>query len=285
MFRGEIFRQTRVIHSGSIMVRCMKSAGWLMHGADAFFGSDGGALALPPDPLRFCRRCGAEGGCDWSMASHVLPSRTPSTRGLPERCEGCGRKPNARIKQIRDAGISEVHCGWCDCGTSAKILRSWKSMPGNEASCLNAGRRLGEMLLWRCEDRFLEASALPKGDVLVPIPGWWGRRLRRGFDPPQRLAEGISEILGWPIWRPLLRVRGGRMAGRSRGQRRLASRRLFQIRSRSHVKHLQGRCLWIVDDLLVSGSTSAAAGRLLRQFRPHCVDLVVANVRNSWSGK
>ena len=196
------------------------------------------------------------------------------------QCLGCDREPNGRIKQLRDADISEVHCGWCDHGPSAEILRSWKSTPGNEASCLTAGRRLGEMLLWRCEDRFSDESSLCEGDVLVPMPGWWGRRLRRGFDPSLRLAEGISEILGWPIWRPLLRVHGGRMAGKSRGQRRLASRRLFRMRSRGQCKWIMNSNLWIMDDLLVSGATSAAAGRLLRQLHPHCVDLVVANVRN-----
>lgn len=70
------------------------------------------------------------------------------------------------------------------------------------------------------------------------------------------------------------------MAGKSRGQRRLASRGLFQFRRGTRVKHLKGRHLWIVDDLLATGSTTAAAGRLLRQLRPYCVDLVVANVRN-----
>ena len=148
-------------------------------------------------PLILPQRCGGEGGCDWSMASYVFPTRAPSTRGLLERCQGCGRKPNAQIKQMPDADISEVHCGLWDHGTSAESLRSWKSMLVNEASCLKAGRRLGEMF-WRCEDRFLEASALPKGDVLVAIPGWWGRRLMRGFGPLQRLAEGISEIFFHP---------------------------------------------------------------------------------------
>jgi len=258
----------------------MKSAGWLMHGANAFFGSDKGAPILPPDPLRFCRWCGAEGVHNWPVVSCVFPSNSFSTSDSAAQCPGCGREPKGRIKRMRDAGISEVHCGWCDHGPPAMILRSWKSTPGNEASCLNAGRRLGEMLLWRCEDRFSGESALPRGDVLVPMPGWWGRRLRRGFDPSLRLAEGISEILGWPVLCPLMRVHGGRMAGKSRGQRHVASHRLFQLRPDVHFNCLMGRSLWIVDDLLASGSTCAAAGRLLRKFRPNCVVLVVANVRN-----
>ena len=261
-------------------MRCVKSAGWLMHAANAFFGSDDEAPVFPPDPLRFCRRCGAEGVHNWSVVLCAVPSKPFSTADSATRCFGCGREPNGRIKHLRDAGISEVHCGWCDHGPSAEILRSWKSTPGNEASCLSAGRRLGEMLLWRCEDRFSDESALSEGDVLIPMPGWWGRRMRRGFDPSLRLAEGISEILGWPVWSPLLRVHGGRMAGKSRGQRHLASRRLFRMRSAEQYKWTKNSNLWIVDDLLVSGATSAAAGRLLRQLHPHCVNLVVANVRN-----
>ena len=136
---------------------------------------------------------------NWSEVLCVVLSKPFSTADSATQCLGCGREPNGRIKQLRDAGISEVHCGWCDHGSSAEILRSWKSTPGNEASCLTAGRRLGEMLLWRCEDRFSDESSSYEGDVLVPMPGWWGRRLRRGFDPSLRLAEGISEILSWPI--------------------------------------------------------------------------------------
>ena len=138
----------------------------------------------------------------------------------------------------------------------------------------------GEMLLWRCDDDILMKSGFSQGNVLVPVPGWWERRLRRGFDAPHRLAEGISEILGWPVWCPLSRVHGGRAAGKSQRERQKTSSRLFRLRSDTR-RSLAGGCnLWLVDDLLVSGSTSAAASTLLFRLRPHSVVLVTANVRN-----
>ena len=222
---------------------------------------------------------------NWSVVLCSVPSKPFSTADSATQCFGCGREPNGRIKQLRDAGISEVHCGWCDHGPAAEILRSWKSTPGNEASCLTAGRRLGEMLLWRCEDRFSDESSLYKGDVLVPMPGWWGRRLSRGFDPPLRLSEGISEILGWPVWCPLVRVHGKRMARTRGARRREMSRHLFRMLPELTRKAHRGRNLWLVDDLLASGATSAAACRLLRQSSPSRVILVSANVRNRRSGK
>ena len=141
-------------------------------------------------------------------------------------------------------------------------------------------RRLGEMLLWRCEDRFSDESSLCDGDVLVPMPGWLGRRLRRGFNPSLRLAEGISEILGWPIWCSLLRVHGGRMAGKSREQRRLASRRLFRMRSRGQYKWIMNSNLWIVDDMLVSGGDQCGCWKVAPSASPTLRRFGVANVRN-----
>ena len=251
-----------------------------MHCADNFFGSNERLPVPSPDPFRFCRRCGAEEDHTWTLVEGLTSTETSTVTGSAAKCDGCGRELNDRVNQLRNAGISEVHCGWCDHGTSAEILRSWKSAPGNEASCLNAGRLLGEMLLSRCEDRFSAESEFFSGNALVPVPGWWARRIKRGFDPALRLAEGISEILGWPVWSPLSRVHGGRMAGKKRPQRRHASRRLFRVHSDSRRKFNMKLNLWVVDDLLASGSTSAAASRLLRQLRPHRIDLVVANVRN-----
>ena len=177
-----------------------------------------------------------------------------------------------------------MYCGWSDHGASAETLRSWKFAPGYEASCLTAGRLLGEMLLWQREGNFLVDPALSSRIVLMPAQEWWGRRLRRWFDAPLRLAEGVSEILAWPIWCPLSRVHGECMAGKSRSERRQASHRLFRMRFESVCKVHYGSNLCLVDDLLASGSTSAAAGRLLRFVRPHRVIFVAANVSNWWSG-
>jgi predicted amidophosphoribosyltransferase len=253
----------------------------MMSYANAFFGSHERPPLTWPDPSRFCCRCGSvqSGGRPVaSRSTSCLP--LSSKNGSPTRCDGCGREPDARGERLRSSGVSEVYCGWSDHGASAETLRSWKSAPGNEASCVTAGRLLGEMLLWQCEGNFLVDPALSWRNVLVPVPGWWGRRLRRGFDAPLRLAEGISEILGWPIWSPLCRVHGERMAGKSRSERRQASHRLFRMRFDSECKANFGSNLWLVDDLLASGSTSAAASRLLRFVRPHRVILVAANVSN-----
>ena len=259
----------------------MSAATWLMNQADAFFGSDERRPVARPDSFRFCSSCGAMRPAHELFSWSLNPSaKSFLTDAQTFTCHVCVQGADGRRGRLQAARISRVFCGWCDDGTSAEALRSWKSMPGNEANCLAAGRLLGEMLLWRCDDDILMKSGFSQGNVLVPVPGWWERRLRRGFDAPHRLAEGISEILGWPVWCPLSRVHGGRAAGKSQRERQKTSSRLFRLRSDTR-RSLAGGCnLWLVDDLLASGSTSAAASTLLFRLRPHSVVLVTANVRN-----
>ena len=259
----------------------MRTTGWLMHKADAFFGSDGTRDVAKPDSFRFCSSCAAMQSDDKLSSWSSRASANVFSRGdLRSTCPGCAHGANCRGGRLQDAGISLVYCGWSDSGTSAEALRSWKSAPGNEANCLAAGRLLGEMLLCRCDDNLLSQSHLSHGNLLVPVPGWWGRCLRRGFDPPRRLAEGIAEVVGWPVWRPLFRAHGCRIAGKRREQRQKTSHSLFRLRSGTR-RNLPRHCnLWLVDDLLASGSTSVAASTLLCRLRPQSVILVAANVRN-----
>lgn len=259
----------------------MRTASWLTHQTNAFFGSDKNPPVTKPDSFRFCSSCGAM-RTDNGLVSCSMRSSSDSlfTEDFTSTCHKCAQGADCRGGRLRAAGISVVYCGWCDDGTPAEALRSWKSTPGNEANCLDAGRLLGEMLLGRCDDNILVQPGLPQGNVLVPIPGWWGRRLRRGFDAPQRLAEGISEILGWPVWCPLSRVHGGRTAGKNRKERQKTSLRSFCLRSDTRHNVRKSFNLWLVDDLLASGSTSAAASTLLCRLHPRSISLVTANVRN-----
>ena len=244
-----------------------------MQQGDRFFGT---VPRIPPPPVNsylFCQACGGE--------LHTS-GRLPDTQrnNVSPNCEKCGEVSNHRSLLLQSSGIATVHCGWKDEGPAAESLRLWKATPGNEADCIGAGRRLGQMLLRICEESLSVDCACCCGNVLVPMPGWWGGRLSRGFDPPQRLAEGISEILGWPVCSVLVRVNGSRMAGKTRTERKKSSRELFRTCFRGHCKVPDRSNLWLVDDLLATGATSSAAARLLRRIPPAALHLIVANVRN-----
>ena len=251
----------------------MNAAGWLMEQGAQFFGAVPKAQRSPADPYLFCVACGCE-------MTAIDPSPDAGIMNVPPSCDQCGEPRNHRFDLLRSAGIASVHCAWSDDGPAAESLRAWKGTPGNEVDCTSAGCQIGEMLLHLLEEGRRLDGAYDRAHVLVPVPGWWGRRFRRGFDPPQRLAEGISAILGWGVCSALVRVQRGRMAGKTRAQRHQSARHLFRLCHRGKRK-LPKQChLWLVDDVLASGATSSAAARILRQVRPFGLHLVVANVRN-----
>ncbi len=118
------------------------------------------------------------------------------------------------------------------------------------------GRMLGQRL------RVDWADELP--DVVVPLPKHWWKRLRRGTNSAELLAESVGRELGRPI------VRGGL---RCRRMTRKQSLLTMEERRRNAAGSLAlagrrewaGRDVLLVDDIMTTGATASEAARVLKQ--------------------
>lgn len=128
--------------------------------------------------------------------------------------------------------------------------------PGHEALALALGTLLAEHV-----GRALAALPL---DAVVPVPMHWQRRLARGTNSPELLAEPVARWLRLPLARRLLRRRRNTpmQTDLSPPQRFQNIRGAFAV---SKGYPLAAARLLLVDDVLTTGATaSEAAATLLR---------------------
>ncbi|MGE9985760.1 ComF family protein [Desulfovibrio sp. SGI.169] len=108
----------------------------------------------------------------------------------------------------------------------------------------------------------LEASrCLPRPDALLAVPQHPAHLRRRGFNQAHELARVLHGLTGLPLRPDLLRrtMPGRRQAGLSAAMRRRNMRDSFQAAPRA-----SGLRLWLIDDVMTTGSTLAAASMTLR---------------------
>ncbi len=127
---------------------------------------------------------------------------------------------------------------------------------------LELGREMGRRLL---------ATGFPgDADIILPVPVHILKRMHRGYNQSERLAQGYSQITGIPVGTNLYARRPhGSQTGRTLSSRRANTAGVFAV---SNPSQLLGRHILLIDDVCTTGSTLTACAEAIRselaQFPP-----------------
>jgi ComF family protein len=211
----------------------------------------GGLLDLLLPPL--CVRCGA---------------RLPRGSDL---CDACLRAlPGFTDPDPNPSGIAFCSAGLAYRGEVLEWVRRWKYPPRGLAGLDAAAAGFVRGVIRRAA----AAPSLPHPDLVVPVPLHPRRLRQRGFNPAMLLARTAARTLRAPSDATALRrVRDTRsQTDLGSVERRRNVRDAF--RARPGVRFPP--TVWLVDDVVTTGSTVAEAGRALSRAGARTVVVVCA---------
>lgn len=122
--------------------------------------------------------------------------------------------------------------------------------------------------LWLIDEGHLEGI-----DGLVPVPMHWWKRLCRGYNQAEIIAEAISKASGIPVMKAIRATKSHKAQSTKSGAERAANvSGIFALRSR-HFSD-EGLSLAMVDDILTTGSTISEAITALEPLKPSSITVL-----------
>jgi ComF family protein len=214
-------------------------------------------LLLPPH----CAYCGISlsgGHLKTLLCEDCRSLFGPATWNGCKRCGGSSRSGLAvdRCALCKDTSLrfdSVIPLGGYHSGLRDAIYRMKR--PSHDALSL----ALGQLLAERRRQQLVEVQA----DMIVPIPMFWTRQLRRGKNGPELLAGCLSKSLKIPTFRLLSRCRNTPPQSSQPPSRRFDNiRGAFAVRRPACVKNAR---VLLVDDVLTTGATCSEAAKMLKK--------------------
>jgi ComF family protein len=222
----------------------------------------------------------------------------------PERCGVCGAADLGDGLGCADhrlvLGLAGARCGKCASaiaqalGDGATCAQCRRDSPGFARAvalldyrahdsvrawvlALKYGRRaelarpLGVLLGARLALEFdtTNSAESNRERVLVPVPLHPLRRMERGYDQARLLADAAGHVAGMRVVPALSRVRSTPPQGAPGSVSRSANVDGAFARSRVRpfaARAIEGREVWLVDDVLTSGATAAECARAVRRL-------------------
>lgn len=110
-------------------------------------------------------------------------------------------------------------------------------------------------------------------DFIVPTPLHWTRRIQRGFNQSELLAERISLATGIPVLHALKRTRATKRQARLKRNQRL--RNLSGAFSLNDSTNVKKRAILLVDDVMTTGMTLEKETKVLLRAGASAVYVLV----------
>jgi len=187
---------------------------------------------------------------------------SPSTEAL-SRSAGSPRSTEALSRSVGSPRSTEA------------LSRSAGSPRSTEAASRSAGRPILTEATPRSAGSSRSTEVPPR--VLVPVPLHIARRIERGYDQSALLAEACAAEAGIPAIHALRRTRATTVQGALGTTSRAANvRGAFapSFAARWHARRIAGADVWLVDDVLTSGSTASECARILRRLGARSVSVL-----------